>query len=99
MRVLSKPAIVEFIDKHAASKSPLLSWYTLALKCKAEDLTNLRKTFGSVDYVPPRFYVFNVGGNNFRVIATIHFDAQKLFIRHVLTHKGYDEWTEANRGK
>lgn len=99
MRVLSKPAVDEFIDKHPVAKSPLFTWYTLALKCKAEDLADLRKTFGSVDYVPSKFYVFNVGGNNFRVVATIHFDRQKMFIRHVLTHKEYDEWTEANRGK
>lgn len=99
MRVLSKPAVDDFINNHATAKSPLITWYTLALKCKAEDLASLKKTFGSVDYVPPKFYIFNVGGNNFRVVTTIHFDTQKMFIRHVLTHKEYDEWTEANRGK
>jgi mRNA interferase HigB len=99
MRVLSKKAVLDFIEKHPAADSPLQLWYTAACKCKADDLNSLKTTFGSVDYVPSQFYVFDVGGNNFRVVATIHFDRQMLFIRHVLTHKEYDEWTRKNRRK
>lgn len=82
-----------------AAKSSLQTWYTLALKCKAEDPERLKQTFGTVDYVPPKFYVFDVGGNNYRVVAAIHFERQKMFIRHVFTHKEYDEWTRKNRRK
>ncbi|MBN3724021.1 type II toxin-antitoxin system HigB family toxin [Burkholderia sp. Ac-20379] len=99
MRVISKTAVDEFIAKHPVTKSSLQIWYTLALKCKADDLASLKKTFGTVDYVPACFYVFNVGGNKCRVVAAIHFDRQKLFIRHVLTHKEYDAWTGKNRKK
>jgi len=99
MRVISKTPIEEFIDKHSAAENPLLTWYTLARKCQADDLASLKMTFGSVDYVSPKFYVFNVGGNNFRIVATIHFDRQTMFIRHVGTHKEYDEWTRKNRRK
>ena len=99
MRVLSKQAVDEFNRKHPAARSSLLTWYTLARTCKASDLAALKQTFGSVDYVSPKHYVFDVGGNNYRVVAAIHFDRQKLFIRHVFTHKEYDEWTEANRRK
>jgi mRNA interferase HigB len=35
------------------------------------------------------FYVFNIGGNKYRLITTIHFNAQELFMRHVLTHAEY----------
>jgi mRNA interferase HigB len=97
MRVISKTALDEFFDQHPAAKSSIQAWYTLALKCQADDLASLKKTFGTVDYVPPQYYIFDVGGNNYRVIAAIHFDRQKLFIRHVLTHKEYDEWTRKNR--
>jgi mRNA interferase HigB len=36
-------------------------------------------------------YVFDVGGNKLRLIAAIHFNAGKVFIRAVLTHKAYDK--------
>lgn len=99
MRVISRKVLEEFIDTHPAATSSLLTWYRLSDKCQADDLIGLRKTFGTVDYVPPRYYVFDVGGNNFRVIAAIHFNRQMLFVRHVLTHKQYDQWTDANRRK
>ncbi len=36
------------------------------------------------------FYVFDVGGNKYRLIAAIHFNTQRLFVRHILTHADYD---------
>ena len=99
MRVISKKVLEEFIGKHSAAKNSLLTWYRLTSKCQADDLMQLKQTFGSVDYVPPQYYVFDVGGNNVRIVAAIHFNRQMLFVRHVFTHKQYDQWTEANRGK
>jgi mRNA interferase HigB len=99
MRVISKKAIQEFVDSNPAADSSLQLWYTAACKCEAEDLNSLKMTFGSVDYVQPQFYVFDVGGNKFRVVAAVHFNRQMLFIRHVFTHKEYDEWTRKNRRK
>ncbi|MFM0053319.1 type II toxin-antitoxin system HigB family toxin [Caballeronia grimmiae] len=99
MRVISRKVLEEFVDKHSVAKSSLFSWYRLASKCQADDLAGLKKTFGSVDYVPPQYFVFDVGGNNFRVVAAIHFNRQMLFVRHVFTHNQYDQWTQANRAK
>ena len=41
------------------------------------------------------FVVFNIAGNKYRLIASIHFNRGKVYIRHVLTHQAYDrgEWT------
>ena len=36
------------------------------------------------------FYVFNIGGNKFRLVAAIHFNTQRLFVRHILTHADYN---------
>lgn len=99
MRVISKKAILQFIEKHPDSKSVLLSWYALASGCRASDLSSLRDTFNSADYVPPQYTVFNVGGNKYRVITAIHYNVEKMFIREVLTHAEYDEWTRNNRRK
>ena len=35
-------------------------------------------------------YVFNIGGNKYRLIAAIHFNTQRLFVRQILTHSEYD---------
>lgn len=51
----------------------------------------LKNTFNSTDRVAD-YYVFDIGGNKYRIIAAIHFNRQHLFVRHVFTHKKYDSW-------
>ena len=38
-------------------------------------------------------YVFDIGGNKYRLIAAIHFNRKMVFIRHIFTHRQYDKWT------
>ncbi len=53
----------------------------------------LKATFAGLDKVGDR-YVFNIGGNKYRLIAAIAFQAQLLWVKAVLTHQQYDkgEW-------
>ncbi|MBI3546508.1 MAG: type II toxin-antitoxin system HigB family toxin [Gammaproteobacteria bacterium] len=55
----------------------------------------LKRSFGSVDKVG-KFTVFDIGGNKFRLIAAMHYNRKKVYIRHVLTHVEYesDKWKE-----
>lgn len=53
--------------------------------------TDLKKLSNSVDRVG-NYYIFDISGNKYRVIAAIHFDRQILDVRHVFTHIEYDYW-------
>lgn len=57
--------------------------------------TELKRVFGSVDKVG-KFTVFDIGGNKYRLVAAIHYNRRKVYIRHVLTHAEYDrdKWKE-----
>ena len=55
-----------------------------------KSFADLKRTFNSIDKAG-NLYVFDIGGNKLRLIASIHFNRQKLYIRHILTHKEYDE--------
>ena len=66
MRVISKKALLDFIKKHPGARSALLTWYSLAQACLAYGYNDLKQTFAGVDYVPPQYTVFDVGGNRFR---------------------------------
>ena len=59
------------------------------------NFAHLRETFPHADQVG-KFTVFNIGGNKARLIAALHYNRNKAFIRHVLTHKEYDaaKWKE-----
>ncbi len=98
MHVISKKALEDFWLKHPASKSPQEAWYRLVNTSSFDTFLEVRKAFNSADYVPP-YIVFDVGGNNFRVIAAAHFNRQKLYIREVFTHTEYDHWSKLYRSK
>lgn len=52
----------------------------------------LRQTFPRADLVGT-FTVFDLGGNKVRLIAAVHYDRNKIYIRHILTHEQYDRGT------
>lgn len=52
-------------------------------------LVELRKTFGSADYVRPHT-VFDIGGNKYRLIAVIDYGLGLVSIVDILTHAEYD---------
>lgn len=85
--------IREFTAKHPLSKSPLNSWFKIVDSTDFGSFAEVKTLFPSADLVN-NLVVFNVGGNNYRVIVFIDYQFKKLFIRHVLTHKDYskDKW-------
>jgi mRNA interferase HigB len=93
VHVISQKALREFARTHSDAATPLRAWMKLARHGRFQNLAELRRTFASVDMVPVKgrdFYVFNIRGNKYRLIAAIHFNTQRLFVRHILTHAGYD---------
>jgi mRNA interferase HigB len=93
VHVISRKALTEFWKIHAGAEGSLKTWFQAATKGSFKNLAELKQTFSSVDYVRNRMkglYVFDIGGNKYRLIAAIHFNTQRLFIRHVLTHAQYD---------
>jgi len=90
MHIISKKKLREFWECHPRAQSPLESWYQIAKTAEWENFADARAAFGAADQVG-RFTVFDIGGNKFRLIAVIHFNREKLYVRHVLTHDDYDE--------
>ena len=89
MHVIAKPALIEFWTKHPDAQGPLEAWYRIMERGAFADFNTLRATFASADYLDG-LTVFNVGGNKYRLIAAIHYNRRKVFIRAVLTHEEYD---------
>lgn len=90
MLVLGKNKIEEFSKTHVRAKKSLDKWLQVAMACKAKHPIELKKTFNSVDPVPPQT-VFDVGGNNYRIITRIDYKNGVILVTHVLTHREYDK--------
>ena len=80
-----------FINKlYPDTKNALSQWYQLIKDNEFSSFVELRQMFPSADQVG-KLTVFNIGGNKVRLIAAIHYNRQKIYIRAVLTHSEYDE--------
>ena len=90
MHIISKKRLREFWEENPRAKSALEAWYQVAEAVEWQSFAEVRQTFNTVDQVG-RFTVFDIGGNKYRLIAVIHFNRGKLYVRHVLTHAEYDE--------
>jgi len=95
MHVITRKRLNEFADKHPDAKASLAHWYKLIKRSNFSNLAELRTIFPAADQVG-KLTVFNVGGNRVRLIAAIHYNRRKVYIRAVLTHNEYDEqrWKE-----
>ncbi len=95
MHVITKKRLIEFASVYPASRDPLLRWYAVVSKTDFPTFATLRSAFGSVDQAG-KFTVFDIGGNKYRLIAAIHYNRRRVYIRHVLTHAEYDKgkWKE-----
>ena len=90
MHIISRKAIQQFWGKYPNSKPALIRWFIIVEKATITTFDELRQLFPSADFVGD-FVVFNIGGNNYRLIASIHFNRNKLYVRHILTHAEYDK--------
>jgi mRNA interferase HigB len=95
MHIITRKRLNEFAGEHPETKSSLAHWYALAKRLDFANFAELRETFPSADQVG-KLTVFNIGGNKVRLIAAIHYNRRKIYVRAVLTHRQYDEerWKE-----
>lgn len=91
MNVIAKRKLRDFWEaRHAKAKAPMETWFRLATTANWRSFADVRTTFPSADLVGDKF-VFNVGGNNYRVVCFIRFGGSVMFIKWVGTHAEYDK--------
>ncbi|WP_229313064.1 type II toxin-antitoxin system HigB family toxin [Larkinella terrae] len=67
-----------------------MEWYDIVSKADWSNLNDVRNTYNSVDYVGNERFVFNIKGNRYRLIATVHFSIRTIYIKFIGTHAEYD---------
>ena len=93
MHVISRKALKDFASRHADASASLDAWYRVAKSAFWDSLAAVRRTYPHADAVGP-YTVFNVKGNTYRLIVTIDYRYQKIFVKRVMTHAEYakDAW-------
>jgi mRNA interferase HigB len=90
MHVISKKRLIEFYTVHSVSKSTLLKWFQEIKKGSFQSIAEIRLLYPHADKVGRRT-VFNIRGNEVRLITRINYLTQKVFIVRILTPAEYDK--------
>lgn len=90
MHVIAFSTIRDYIAGHANADAPLRDWYIKTSDATWGSFADIRQTFGSADYVGNDRYVFNIKGNDYRLVAMIFLQAGLVYVRWIGTHAEYD---------
>ncbi len=90
MHVISRKKLQDFWEKYPDSESQLRAWYKITSTTDFMNFVDLRKTFSAADQVQ-NLTVFDICGNKYRLIAAIHYNRKKIYIRSIMPHKEYDK--------
>lgn len=93
MRIISHRKLRDFYESKGRedSKIALERWYQIAEEAEWKNFSDIRVDFPNADYVGNQHYVFNIKGNNYRLIVVIKITINRIFIRFVGIHKEYDK--------
>jgi mRNA interferase HigB len=95
MHIITRKRLNEFAAKYPETNNALANWYRLMKQRNFSSAEEIREVFPTADKVG-KLTVFNIGGNKVRLVAAIHYNRKKVYIRAVLTHSEYDagKWKE-----
>ncbi|MEZ0230967.1 MAG: type II toxin-antitoxin system HigB family toxin, partial [Planctomycetota bacterium] len=82
------------------SKRVLSEWFTISRSTDFRDLNHVKGVFGPkhIDLVHP-WTIVDIGSNKYRLVLIVKYRQRRIYIRHVFTHKEYDNWNKRQRDK
>lgn len=89
MRVIAHRTLVKFYSGRPDSMIAIENWYTITSCADWQCFSDLKKDFRSVDNVGYQHYVFNLKGNEYRLVVVIKFQIKMVYIRFIGTHNDY----------
>ncbi len=90
MRVISKASLVRFWTKHPSSKQALQTWFEDASHAKWFGPQDIKLRYASASFVGGNRVVFNIKGNQYRLVVAVAYRFAAVYIKFVGTHRQYD---------
>ena len=90
MRIFTEKPLKDYAVLHPEARSAIQDWIKKVKRARWINLADIKQTFNSVDYVGNQHYVFNIKGNDYRLVVVIQFRPEFVYIRFIGTHAEYD---------
>lgn len=91
MKILVKKTILFYIEKYPIAKTQLLIWYIEFSKLDFSNFNELKRIYRNASIVKNERVVFNIKGNDFRLVVSINFLQTACYVIWFGTHKEYDK--------
>jgi mRNA interferase HigB len=91
MEVINQSELHSFSRKHPNARKPLAQWLDIVTHALWNNFADVRQSFRSADYVKEQV-IFDIGGNNYRLIASVDYVNKRMYVLNVMTHADYDRW-------
>lgn len=91
MDILNVRLIKQFIDEHADADAPLNEWVLKVRAAEWKTNADVQKTFNRADHLGDQKFIFNIGGNNFRLAAMVWIKQERVYVLKIMTHAEYDK--------
>jgi mRNA interferase HigB len=90
MRIIALSTLREFWMKHPDAEIPLRAWHALASRAEWKTPADIKAAYRNASFTANNRVVFNVKGNDYRLVVAVHYDRGTMFVRFVGTHRQYD---------
>lgn len=90
MRVIAVSTLRAFWAKHPDAEQPLKAWYEEAMHATWTQPADIKAQYRSASVLKNRRVVFNIKGNDYRLIVAVAYKLQIVFVKFAGTHKEYD---------
>jgi mRNA interferase HigB len=76
--------------KHPQAEIPLRAWYAQASRADWASPEQIKAAYRNASFLAHNRIVFNIKGNDLRLVVAVHYNRRLMFIRFVGTHREYD---------
>ena len=90
MRIIAKRPLRQFWERHANAEEPLLAWYREVLTEDWDTPAKVKEKYRSASIIGGNRVIFNIKGNDYRLVVRINYPARIVYVRFVGTHAEYD---------
>lgn len=91
MRIIAIGTLKSFWTKHPQAETPLRAWYAEASRANWSTPAQIKAAYRDASFIGNKRVIFNIKGNDYRLVVAVHYDRYRLFIRFVGTHGEYDK--------
>ena len=90
MRIVVLKTLRDFWEKHPQAEVPLRAWHAVASRADWQNPADVKAAYRTASFLGGNRVVFNIKGNDFRLVVAVHYNRGLMFVRFIGTHREYD---------